>query len=124
MFIGGGAAPAGSGMQSIIMIVVMLGLFYFMAIRPQKKREKEVNEMRNSIKAGDEIITIGGIHGKVAQAKEDYIVIEVIPSKVKMKFTKWAISSVVNSKAVKEITEEVDEVEVAEEIIEESETEE
>ncbi|NLM06304.1 MAG: preprotein translocase subunit YajC [Tissierellia bacterium] len=108
-------------MQSIIMILVMLGLFYFMAIRPQKKREKEVNEMRSSIKAGDEIITIGGIYGKVFQAKEDYIVIEVIPSKVKMKFTKWAVSSVVNSKAVKEIEEEVDEV--VEEIQEESETE-
>ena len=63
-------------MMSLVLMVGMLALFYFLLIRPQKKREKKVAEMRNSLKEGDKIITIGGIHGRVVKTGEDFITIE------------------------------------------------
>lgn len=107
MPIGGGGAQGGfQGIGGIIMLVAMIAVFYFFAIRPQKKREKEVMEMRNAMKPGDDIITIGGICGKIVSVKEDYVVIETTPGKMKMQFTKWAISSVVHSKGGNHSTEE------------------
>lgn len=99
MPMGGGGAQGGfQGVGGIIMLVAMIAVFYFFAIRPQKKREKEVMEMRNAMKPGDDIITIGGICGKIVSVKEDYVIIETTPGKMKIQFTKWAISSVVHSK--------------------------
>ncbi len=62
--------------RSIIPMVVMLAFFYFVLVRPQKKREKTVDDMRNNLKVGDEILTIGGLMGKIIMVKEDYVVIE------------------------------------------------
>ena len=90
-------APAGGSMgSSIIMIVAMLGIFYFMLIRPENKRKKEAEQTRNSVKTGDEITTIGGIVGRVVAIKdeEDALIIETGSDRVKMKFKKWCISSV------------------------------
>jgi preprotein translocase YajC subunit len=69
---------------------------YFLMIRPQKKREREINTMRNSVKAGDEVITIGGIRGKIVKAreKEDVLTIQVGADKVKFDVMRWAISKV------------------------------
>ena len=78
--------------MTIILIVGMVAVFYFLILRPQKKRDKEARDMRDSIKVGDEVITIGGIVGKVCNVKEDRITI--ITSESKMVFLKTAISSV------------------------------
>jgi preprotein translocase subunit YajC len=89
-----GAAPAGlGGMTSIIMIVVMIGVMYFLMIRPENKRKKEAEQMRSDMKVGDEITTIGGICGKVVQVKDDKFVIETGADQVRIEFVKWALSS-------------------------------
>ena len=70
------AAPAGGLMSPIIMVVAMLAIMYFLMIRPESKRKKEAEQMRNAMKIGDEIITIGGICGKIVHLKDDKFVIE------------------------------------------------
>ena len=87
-------AVAGAGMSSsIIMLVAMLAIFYFMLIRPENKRKKEAEQMRNSVKTGDKIITIGGIVGTVVNVKDSKIVIETGADQVRIELEKWAISS-------------------------------
>ncbi|QHI73679.1 preprotein translocase subunit YajC [Aminipila terrae] len=86
----------GSLYQNLLPFVLLIVIMYFLLIRPQKKKEKTVNEMRNSIKAGDEIITIGGICGKVVKVKDETIVIQVGAEKLKFEMMKWSISKVVN----------------------------
>lgn len=84
--------------QGLILPIAFLVIFYFLVIRPQQKREKQVKEMREALKVGDKIITIGGIHGKVVKVKEDLLTIEVGPEKVNFNITKWAVGSVINKK--------------------------
>ena len=86
-------APGGMGLTTIIMLVAMLGVFYFMMIRRESKRKKEAEQMRSSMKVGDEIVTIGGICGKVVHIKEDKFVIETSADQVRIEFTKWALSA-------------------------------
>lgn len=88
-----GATPntAQSGIMSIVMLVVMVVVFYFFIMRPQKKKQKEEEKMRNNLQVGDEIITIGGIHGKIISLKEDSFVLESTVDKCKLKFERWAI---------------------------------
>ena len=83
---------AGMG-SSIIMLIAMLAIFYFMLIRPENKRKKEAEEMRGAVKTGDKITTIGGIIGTVVNVKEDKIVIETSADQVRIELAKWAISS-------------------------------
>jgi len=85
----------GSSMFSILILVLLFAVMYFLMIRPQKKREKETKEMRASIAVGDEIVTIGGICCKVVKTKEESIVVQVGPDKVKMEFMRWAVSKIV-----------------------------
>ena len=85
-------ASAGLG-STIIMMAVMLGVFYFMLIRPENKRKKEAEQMRSAVKKGDQIVTIGGIVGTVVDVKEKNIVIETGADQVRIEFEKWAISS-------------------------------
>lgn len=87
------ATAAGGGMYTIIMLVVMVGIMYFLMIRPESKRKKEAEAMRNSLKVGDEIVTIGGITGKVVQVKDDKFVIETGADMVRIEFAKWALST-------------------------------
>ena len=89
----GTTAAAGGGMYTIIMLAVMVGIMYFLMIRPESKRKKEAQAMRESMKVGDEIVTIGGIHGKVVQVKDDKFVIETGADMVRIEFAKWALSS-------------------------------
>ena len=79
--------------MEIIMIVVMLAVMYFMLIRPENKKKKAAEEMRNSLKVGDVITTIGGIVGTICAVKEQTIVIETGADRVRIEFTKWAVSS-------------------------------
>ena len=85
--------PAGMGMRSIIMLVVMFGVMYFLMIRPENKRKKEAEAMRSALKVGDKITTIGGIIGKVVDIKEDQFVIETGADQVRIEFAKWALST-------------------------------
>ena len=86
--------PAGAGMgNTIIMLVLMLAIFYFMLIRPENKRKKEAEQMRSSVKKGDQITTIGGVIGTVVDVKENNIVLETSADQVRIEFAKWAISS-------------------------------
>lgn len=80
-------------LSPIIMIVVMIAIFYFLMIRPENKRKKAAEDMRNSLKVGDDITTIGGITGTICAVKEKTIVIETGADRVRIEFTKWAISS-------------------------------
>ena len=85
---------AGAGMGStIIMLVLMLGVMYFMLIRPENKRKKEAEAMRAALKVGDKITTIGGIMGKVVDIKEDKFVIESGADQVRIELAKWALST-------------------------------
>ena len=87
-------AAVGSEWLSIIMIVAMLALLYFFMIRPQKKQEKETNDMRNNLKVGDEITTIGGIIGKVVSIKEETVMIETGHDRTKIRILKTAVRNV------------------------------
>ena len=85
--------PVGGGMTTILMLVIMVAIFYFMMIRPENKRKKEAEAMRSAMKVGDEVVTIGGICGKVVQVKDDKFVIETSADQVRIEFQKWALSS-------------------------------
>lgn len=72
-------------------IVLMFVVFYFLLIRPQKKRDAEVQKMRESIEVGDEIVTIGGIVGRIVSIKEDTVVVETSGERSKLRMARWAI---------------------------------
>lgn len=128
----------------ILPLIVLLAVMYFLLIRPQKKREKEVNAMRKGLQVGDEIITIGGICGKIVKTKDESLVIQVGADKVKFEIMRWAVSRVVEeskrpakNRAAEEVEEKkpskpkrikkaapAEEVEEKEEVVEAAETEE
>lgn len=83
----------GSGASMIIMIVIMIAIFYFFMIRPENKKKKQAEEMRNSLAVGDLVTTIGGIVGRIVAVKSETIVFETSEDRVRMEVTKWAISS-------------------------------
>lgn len=85
-------AAAGMG-STMIMLVLMLAIMYFMLIRPENKRKKEAEQMRNSLKVGDSITTIGGIIGTVVDVKEDKFVIESGADRVRIELAKFALST-------------------------------
>ena len=78
----------------IIMIVALFAIMYFMLIRPQKKKDDEVRKMRESLKVGDEILTIGGIYGKVVRIKDDRLTIQVGADRTKIDIAKWAVNNI------------------------------
>lgn len=81
-------------MESMIMIVLLIAIMYFFMIRPENKRKKQAQEMRNSLKKGDTITTIGGVVGKIVMVNPNTIIIETSDDRVRMEFTKWAVSQV------------------------------
>lgn len=92
-------ATAG-GMSTILMLVVLFGVFYFFMIRPENKRKKEAEAMRNALKVGDNITTIGGVIGDVVSVKDDSFVVETSSDRVRVEFAKFALST--NNTAEKE----------------------
>ena len=89
-----GAAGAGLLGSPILMIVIMIAIFYFMLIRPENKRKKEAEQMRNSLKKGDYLTTIGGLYGKVVAITDRTVVLETSEDRVRVEFLKSAIGSV------------------------------
>jgi len=83
-------------LKALAPLILLILIMYFLLIRPQKKREKEVNSMRAEIKTGDQIITIGGIYGTVVKAKDEQLVIQVGADKTKLEIARWAVSKLVN----------------------------
>lgn len=81
---------------SLIFPLGVLVVFYFVLIRPQQKKDKKIREMRSNLKIGDEVVTIGGIYGKIIKIKDDIITIEVGSDKTKLSMTRWAIGTVVS----------------------------
>lgn len=92
-----GATDATGGwvglLTTFLPLILIFVVFYFMLIRPQKKREKETQDMRNSLQVGDEIVTAGGIIGRVVSIKEDNVVIETGNDRSKVRIKRWAIQS-------------------------------
>lgn len=89
-----GDAQQGGTMGTVLyigMIVLMFGAMYFIMIRPQRKKQKEEEKMRNNIQIGDEILTIGGFYGRVVSIKEDALVIESASDHTKQKIARWAV---------------------------------
>ena len=90
-----GTTGAGTGMGStIMMIVLMIAIFYFLMIRPENKRKKQAEEMRNSLKKGDWLTSIGGVYGRVVGITDRTVVIETSEDRVRIEFLKSAIGSV------------------------------
>ena len=88
------ATPDGVSMlPSLFMIVAMVAVFYFLLIRPENKRKKQAEEMRSSLKVGDDITTIGGITGTICAVKDKTLVIETGADRVRIELAKWAVSS-------------------------------
>ena len=79
---------------SILILVLMFAVLYFFMIRPQKKQEREINDMRNNLKVGDEITTIGGIIGKIISIKEETVMIETGHDRTKIRILKTAVKNV------------------------------
>ena len=77
----------------ILMLVLMFAMLYFFMIRPENKRKKEAQNLRDSLKVGDVITTIGGIVGTICKVDESTIFIETSADRVRIEFTKWAVSS-------------------------------
>ena len=82
---------AGTGMSSLIMFGMIFAVMYFFMIRPQIKKQKKEREYRSALKKGDRVVTIGGIHGKITDVKEDIFIIEVHTGN-SLKVTKNAVS--------------------------------
>ncbi len=83
----------GSTWGMLVLIGGMFVLMYFLMIRPQNKRRKEEEEMRSNVEIGDDIVTIGGIIGKVVSTKDDALIIETGADRNKMKISRWAVQT-------------------------------
>ena len=109
------ATPWYAGVLSFAPMIIIILVFYFVLIRPESKRKKETAKMRESLSKGDEITTIGGIIGTVTKVKDDEITVEtgVGADKCKIRFAKWAISSVnvksqeTNKKSKNDVEEDI-----------------
>ena len=87
---GGAEQQAGGGMEGIIMLVIMFAIFYLLLIRPQQKRAKQHKELVENLKSGDQVITAGGLHGKIVAVQDDIITLE-IASNVRVKINRPSI---------------------------------
>lgn len=73
----GGQQAGGSGLEGIFMLLAMFAIFYFLLIRPQQKRAKQHKEMIEALKAGDQVVTAGGIHGRVVAVQDKVVTLEI-----------------------------------------------
>lgn len=88
--------------SGILPIIIIIVVFYFVLIRPENKRKKETANMRDNLKSGDEIVTIGGIVGRITNVRDDELTIETSNDRTKIRLKKWSVSSVEKKKESKE----------------------
>ena len=97
-------------LYQLLPLVLLFAVMYFLMIRPQKKKDKQIQDMRKSLQVGDEIVTIGGICGKIVKTKDESFIIQVGADKVKFEMMRWAVSSVTKPSprhdAIDEVKEE------------------
>ena len=112
---GGTETSTTGGLMSFLPLILIVVVFYFILIRPQNKKNKQVQQMRSAIKRGDRVTTIGGFIGKVVRVKDEVITIEVGSDKTKMDIMRWGISKIEDAetapKPSKTSKEEVEEEE-------------
>ena len=91
-----GATPqdSTSGLMGFLPLILIIVVFYFILIRPQNKKNKQVQQMRDAVKRGDWVTTIGGFRGRIVRIKEDVITIEIGSDKTKLDIMKWGISKI------------------------------
>ena len=99
-FAEGAAAPAGNPMSSILMLVVFFAIFWFLLIRPQQKKNKELRKMLSELSKGDEVVTNGGVIGKIAKIDDTFVDLEVAEN-VTIKVQRNAISNILPKGATK-----------------------
>lgn len=87
------ASPA-SLISMFLPMILIVGVFYFLMIRPQRKKDKKVKDMLANLKAGDRIVTIGGIYGTIKGLREDSVILNVGHQNTEMIFARWAIRNV------------------------------
>ena len=83
----------GGILMTVLPFVVLIAVFYFLLIRPESRKKKAAEKMRRELSIGDQITTIGGIVGTVCAVKENTIVLEIGADRVRVEFTKWAVST-------------------------------
>ena len=88
------ANPIASMLGMILPLVLMFGIMYFLILRPQRKKDKQVKEMLNNLKAGDRVCTIGGIYGTITGIKDDTVTLAVGRNDTHMVIARWGIRSV------------------------------
>jgi preprotein translocase subunit YajC len=94
------ATSSGAGsFTPLLLIVLLFGVMYFMMIRPQQKRRREAEQMQKALGAGDQIVTIGGLHATVVSVEDDVVTVEIAPG-VDVKFARPAIAKVLRQDAV------------------------
>jgi len=98
----GAAAPGPDPMFQFVFIFGLFALFYFIAIRPQRKRQKEHQELVNAIAVKDEIVTSSGIMGRVTSVDTDYVVLKIADN-VEIKIQKWAVQNVLPKGTLKSV---------------------
>jgi len=98
----GSAAPGGSGMESIILIVLMFGVLYFLMIRPQMKRAKEHKTMIEALQKGDEVVALGGVLGRISKINENYVTLEIADN-VEVQVQRPAVQLVLPKGTIKNI---------------------
>ena len=80
--------------MSSVYMVALFAIFYFLFIRPQRKKEKQLDQLRSSLEVGQMVTTIGGMLATIAKVEDEFVVLEVGPNRTKMPFKKWAIASI------------------------------
>ena len=98
-------------LYQLLPLVLLFAVMYFLMIRPQRKKDKQIQDMRKSLQVGDEIFTIGGICGKIVKTKDESFIIQVGADKVKFEMMRWAVSSVTKASPRRDTVDEVKEEE-------------
>lgn len=97
------ASQNGGGLSGILMIVAMIAIFYLFMIRPQQKKQKELKKQREAMKAGDKVVTTGGIYGRIKEVKDNVVMVDIAPS-VTIKVDRGSIFPAVEEQSKKEDT--------------------
>ena len=99
-----GAGQLTQILGTVVPLVLLFAIFYFLIIRPQRKRDKDVKNMLDSRNKGDKITTIGGIYGRIAELRDDVVTIEVGAERTQLLIARWAIKGVVGGEVSSEET--------------------